>query len=81
MAGCVVVHRLAQRSLSEAAERRSRPGELPDQREFHSLTQSHRDGKREGTLAADGVIAMVTIDAATRKSRPLPDELAAAGRP
>jgi len=54
---------------------------LPDQREFHSLTQSHRDGKREGTLAADGVIAMVTIDAATRKSRPLPDELAAAGRP
>jgi acyl-CoA thioesterase FadM len=54
---------------------------LPDQREFHSLTQSHRDSKREGTLAADGVIAMVTIDPATRKSRPLPDELAAAGRP
>ncbi len=36
--------------------------------------------KRDGTLAADGVITMVTIDPATRKSRPLPDELAAACR-
>ncbi len=36
--------------------------------------------KRDGTLAADGVITMVTIDPATRKSRPMPDELAAACR-
>jgi hypothetical protein len=54
---------------------------LPDQREFHSFTQSHRDSKREGTLDDDEVIAKVTIDPATRKSRPLPDILAAAGRP
>lgn len=36
--------------------------------------------KRDGVLAADGVITMVTIDPATRKSRPVPDELAAACR-
>jgi thioesterase III len=32
--------------------------------------------KRGGELAADGMITMVTIDPATRKSRPVPDELA-----
>jgi len=36
--------------------------------------------KRDGTLAADGVITMVTIDPDTRKSRHGPDELAAACR-
>jgi len=36
--------------------------------------------KRDGALAADGVITMVTIDPATRRSRPVPDELAAACR-
>ena len=36
--------------------------------------------KRDGTLAAAGVITMVTIDPATRKSRPVPDGLAAACR-
>src|SRR5271157_5430712 len=35
--------------------------------------------KRDGTLAA-GLITLVTIDPATRKSRPVPDELAAACR-
>jgi thioesterase III len=29
--------------------------------------------KRDGALAADGVITMVTIDPATRKSRPVPE--------
>jgi YbgC/YbaW family acyl-CoA thioester hydrolase len=36
--------------------------------------------KRDGDLAADGIITLVTIDPATRKSRPMPDELAAAFR-
>jgi thioesterase III len=36
--------------------------------------------KRDGEVAADGVVTMVTIDPATRKSRPVPDELAAACR-
>jgi thioesterase III len=35
--------------------------------------------KRDGTLAA-GVITLVTNDPATRKSRPVPDELATACR-
>jgi len=35
--------------------------------------------RRDGTLAA-GVITVVTIDPATRKSRPVPDELAATCR-
>jgi thioesterase III len=37
--------------------------------------------KRDGALAAEGVITMVTINPVTRKSRPVPDELAAACRP
>ena len=36
--------------------------------------------KRGGELAADGVVTMVTIDPATRKSRPVPDELASGFR-
>ena len=36
--------------------------------------------KRGGELAADGVITMVTIDPVTRKSRPVPDELASGFR-
>ncbi len=36
--------------------------------------------KRDGALAADGLVTMVTIDPATRKSRPVPDELAAVCR-
>jgi len=36
--------------------------------------------KRGGAVAAEGVVTMVTIDPATRKSRPVPDELAAACR-
>jgi YbgC/YbaW family acyl-CoA thioester hydrolase len=36
--------------------------------------------KRDGEVAADGRITMVTIDPQTRKSRPVPDELAAAFR-
>src|SRR5262245_23967033 len=36
--------------------------------------------KRDGGVAADGLITMVTIDPQTRKSRPVPDELAAAFR-
>jgi thioesterase-3 len=36
--------------------------------------------KRDGAVAAEGVMTMVTIDPATRKSRPVPDELAAACR-
>jgi thioesterase III len=35
---------------------------------------------RDGALAADGLVTMVTIDPATRKSRPVPDELAAVCR-
>ena len=57
------------------AERRSRPSALLDQREFHQEIR-----KRDGTHAADGVITMVTIDPATRKSHPVPNELAAAWR-
>jgi acyl-CoA thioesterase FadM len=48
---------------------------LLDQREFHQEIR-----ERGGTLAANGVITVVTIDPATRKSRPVPDELAAACR-
>jgi len=36
--------------------------------------------KRDGQVAADGLITMVTIDPATRTSRPVPDELAVAFR-
>ena len=36
--------------------------------------------KRGGTLAADGLITVVTIAPTTRKSRPVPDELAATCR-
>ena len=36
--------------------------------------------KRDGKVAADGLITMVTIDPATRTSRPVPDELAVAFR-
>jgi YbgC/YbaW family acyl-CoA thioester hydrolase len=36
--------------------------------------------RRDGEVAADGLITMVTIDPRTRKSRPVPDELAAAFR-
>jgi YbgC/YbaW family acyl-CoA thioester hydrolase len=36
--------------------------------------------KPGGELAADGTVTLVTIDPATRKSRPVPDELAAAFR-
>jgi YbgC/YbaW family acyl-CoA thioester hydrolase len=36
--------------------------------------------KSNGELAADGTITLVTIDPATRKSRPVPEELAAAFR-
>jgi thioesterase-3 len=32
--------------------------------------------EREGVLVADGLITLVTIDPATSKSRPVPDELA-----
>jgi YbgC/YbaW family acyl-CoA thioester hydrolase len=35
---------------------------------------------RDGALASDGLITMVTIDPATRKSRPVPAQLAAACR-
>jgi YbgC/YbaW family acyl-CoA thioester hydrolase len=34
--------------------------------------------KRDGTLAADGVVTLVTIDPNTRASRPVPDALARA---
>jgi thioesterase III len=37
--------------------------------------------KPGGELAADGVITMVTINPATRKSRPVPDELASGFAP
>jgi YbgC/YbaW family acyl-CoA thioester hydrolase len=36
--------------------------------------------KRTGEVAADAVVTIVTIDAATRTSRPVPDELAQAVR-
>ena len=36
--------------------------------------------KRDGAVAADGLITMVTIDPSSRTSRPVPDELAAALR-
>ncbi len=36
--------------------------------------------KRGGEIAADGVVTMVTIDPATRKSRPVPAELASGFR-
>jgi YbgC/YbaW family acyl-CoA thioester hydrolase len=34
--------------------------------------------KRDGVLAANGSVTLVTIDPGNRKSRPVPDELAAA---
>jgi YbgC/YbaW family acyl-CoA thioester hydrolase len=34
--------------------------------------------KRNGAIAADGVVTLVTIDPVTRKGRPVPAELAAA---
>jgi YbgC/YbaW family acyl-CoA thioester hydrolase len=37
--------------------------------------------KHDGRLAADGVVTLVTIDPATRKSRPVPEELRAAFPP
>jgi YbgC/YbaW family acyl-CoA thioester hydrolase len=37
--------------------------------------------KVDGSVAAEGTVTLVTIDPATRKSRPVPAELAAAFRP
>ncbi|WP_165226075.1 acyl-CoA thioesterase [Aquisphaera insulae] len=34
--------------------------------------------KADGTVAADAIVTLVTIDPASRKPRPVPDELAAA---
>lgn len=53
------------------------------------VTRPHRAGrtsfalaqeirKADGAVAAEGVVTLVTIDPATRKSRPLPEALAAA---
>jgi YbgC/YbaW family acyl-CoA thioester hydrolase len=36
--------------------------------------------KKDGAIAADGIVTLVTIDPATRTSRPVPDALAAACR-
>jgi YbgC/YbaW family acyl-CoA thioester hydrolase len=36
--------------------------------------------KSDGTIAADAAVTSVTIDPSTRRSRPVPDELAAAFR-
>jgi YbgC/YbaW family acyl-CoA thioester hydrolase len=36
--------------------------------------------KRGGAIAADGIVTLVTIDSVSRKSRPVPEELAAALR-
>jgi YbgC/YbaW family acyl-CoA thioester hydrolase len=36
--------------------------------------------KRDGELAADGVVTLVTIDPSTRTSRPVPEDLARAFR-
>ncbi|MFO0890609.1 MAG: thioesterase family protein [Isosphaeraceae bacterium] len=55
------------------------------------VTRPHRVGrtsyvlqqeirKADRAVAADGAVTLVTIDPSTRKSRPLPDELAAAFR-
>lgn len=45
-----------------------------------SFTLAQEIRKADGAVAADGTVTLVTIDPATRKSRPLPDELAAAFR-
>ncbi len=54
----------------------TRPGRLG--RTSFVLEQEIR--KPDGALAADGSVTLVTIDPATRKSRPVPEELAAAFR-
>jgi YbgC/YbaW family acyl-CoA thioester hydrolase len=45
-----------------------------------SFTLQQEIRKPDGTAAAEGSVTLVTIDPATRKSRPLPEELAAALR-
>ncbi|QEH31841.1 Long-chain acyl-CoA thioesterase FadM [Aquisphaera giovannonii] len=52
----------------------TRPGRLG--RTSFALHQEVR--KKDGTLAADAVITLVTIDPSARKPRPVPAELAAA---
>jgi YbgC/YbaW family acyl-CoA thioester hydrolase len=45
-----------------------------------SFTLRQEIRKRSGEVAADAVVTLVTIDPATRTSRPVPDELAQAVR-
>ena len=60
----------------EALVIRTRPERLG--RTSFALRQEIR--KPDGELAVDAVVTLVTIDPATRKSRPVPDELARALR-
>ena len=52
--------------------------DAPDRLGRTSFVLRQEIRKRDGQVAADGLITMVTIDPATRTSRPVPDELAAA---
>jgi thioesterase-3 len=52
----------------------------PERRGRTSFVLKQEVRKRDGAVAADGTITMVTIDPAARTSRPVPDELAAAFR-
>jgi acyl-CoA thioesterase FadM len=45
-----------------------------------SFTLRQEIRKRDGEIAADGVVTLVTIDPATRVSRPVPEELGRAVR-
>jgi thioesterase III len=45
-----------------------------------SFTLRQEIRKSDGAIAADGTVTLVTIDPHTRKSRPVPDELAGALR-
>jgi thioesterase III len=46
-----------------------------------SFTLHQEIRKLDGAIAADGTVTLVTIDPQSRKSRPVPDELAQALRP
>ena len=73
-------------NLNPNFRRECRQGEVltiltrPDRLGRTSFVLRQEIRKRDGKVAADGLITMVTIDPATRTSRPVPDELAVAFR-
>jgi YbgC/YbaW family acyl-CoA thioester hydrolase len=48
----------------------------PQRRGRTSFVLAQRIDRADGTVAADAVVTLVTVDPATRRARPLPEELA-----